>query len=202
VKVLIVEDERITRQKLLRSLSQWGYEPTGVGTGDAAWEAMQNEDFSVVLTGLVMPVLTGFEVVQRIRLQTTLENYVYIIVVTGRNETEDVVQALSSGADDCITKPVHPGELHARLRTADRIITLQRQLVAHHQQMTAELDAAARYMRTMVPVPLEAPIRVDWRYIPCAGLSGDGFGYRWIDDDHFAMYLLDVSGHGIDAALL
>ena len=57
-------------------------------------------------------------------------------------------------------------------------------------------------MRAILPAPMDEPFRVDWLYVPCTELAGDSLGYHWIDSDHFALYLLDVCGHGVGAALL
>lgn len=65
------------------------------------------------------------------------------------------------------------------------------------------LEGARRYVQSMLPQPITSgPVRTEWLLIPCARLGGDALGYQWIDDDHFAMYLLDVSGHGPEAAML
>ncbi len=64
-----------------------------------------------------------------------------------------------------------------------------------------ELAKAARYIRALLPMPLSGAIETDWVFMPSAELGGDAFGYHWLDDEHFAIYLLDVCGHGIGAAL-
>ncbi len=74
-------------------------------------------------------------------------------------------------------------------------------LLNSQRLLASELTEAAQYVRSLLPAPCEQP-RADWRYIPSSQLGGDAFGYQWIDEDHFAIYLLDVSGHGIGAALL
>ncbi len=74
-------------------------------------------------------------------------------------------------------------------------------LVEHRQHLTDELTKAAAYVQSLLPAPQTGPISTDWVFIPSAELGGDAFGYHWLDDDHFAMYLLDVSGHSIGAAL-
>ena len=74
-------------------------------------------------------------------------------------------------------------------------------LVEHRQHLTDELVKAAAYVQSLLPAPQTGPISTDWVFIPSAELGGDAFGYHWLDDDHFAMYLLDVSGHNIGAAL-
>jgi len=71
------------------------------------------------------------------------------------------------------------------------------------EHLNQELAEAADYVRTILPKPIkEGAIRTDWRFIPSASLGGDAFGYHWVDEDHFAIYLIDVSGHGVGAALL
>jgi serine phosphatase RsbU (regulator of sigma subunit) len=71
------------------------------------------------------------------------------------------------------------------------------------RQTDEELTEAANYVKKMLPLPLnDGPVSIDWRFVPSASLGGDAFGYQWIDDDNLAVYLLDVSGHGVGAALL
>ena len=71
------------------------------------------------------------------------------------------------------------------------------------KQLSHELSDAAGYVKTVLPQPITSgPLLIDWRFIPSLSLGGDSFGYHWIDEDYFAMYLLDVSGHGWSAALL
>jgi sigma-B regulation protein RsbU (phosphoserine phosphatase) len=70
-------------------------------------------------------------------------------------------------------------------------------------RINEQLSEAVDYVRTMLPRPVkEGPVRVDWKFIPSHSLGGDAFGYHWLDKDNFAIYLLDVSGHGVGAALL
>jgi phosphoserine phosphatase RsbU/P len=70
------------------------------------------------------------------------------------------------------------------------------------RRLAEELAEAANYVRSIFPSPIETPLRVDWKYQPSTELGGDAFGYHWIDQDHFAVYLLDVCGHGVGASLL
>lgn len=76
-------------------------------------------------------------------------------------------------------------------------------LVQSQAHLTRELNEAAKYVKSLLPAPLATgPVRTDWRFVPSSQLGGDAFGYHWIDDDHFAIYLLDVCGHGVGAAML
>jgi len=71
-----------------------------------------------------------------------------------------------------------------------------------HERMRGEFAAGAKYVRDCIPAPMQGKVAVDWRYIPSSTLGGDTIGYHWIDDDHLALYLIDVTGHGLDSALL
>lgn len=85
-------------------------------------------------------------------------------------------------------------------RNGQLAATLQ-QVVEWQQRLENELAEAVAFVRSLLPPPIEAPLRIDWRFVPSAELGGDGFGYMPLDDDHFAVYLLDICGHGIASAL-
>lgn len=70
-----------------------------------------------------------------------------------------------------------------------------------NDRLQSDLDAGAAYVRELIPPPLQGGISIDWRYVPSSNLGGDTIGYHWLDDDHLAMYLIDVTGHGLDSAL-
>lgn len=92
---------------------------------------------------------------------------------------------------------------HAELTAAHRELAESREaLLRTHNRLQQELRDAERYVRAILPAPLAEPFTVDWRYVPCTELGGDSLGYHWIDSAHFALYLLDVRGHGVGAALL
>jgi len=92
---------------------------------------------------------------------------------------------------------------HQELTLAHRELTESREaLLLTHNRLQRELRDAERYVRAILPPPISDPFAVDWRFVPSAVLGGDSFGYHWIDSEHFALYLLDVCGHGVGAALL
>ena len=74
--------------------------------------------------------------------------------------------------------------------------------VQQQEELTAELEKAAGYVRSLLPEPLDGEVvSTEWRLIPCAKLGGDAFGYDWLDDERFALYLIDACGHGTRSAL-
>jgi len=84
-----------------------------------------------------------------------------------------------------------------------RLIDTQKELVRTQERLHAELDEAARYVRSQLPEPLrDGPVRIDWRYEASSQVGGDAFGYHWLEDGRLAVFLLDVSGHGVGAALM
>jgi sigma-B regulation protein RsbU (phosphoserine phosphatase) len=119
-------------------------------------------------------------------------------------------EAFALGANDYIVKLPDRLELVARVRHHSRgYIALEERneafaaLQASQQVLANDIATAARYVRSLLPPPHEdGPIRADWRFIPSATLGGDAFGYHALDAEHFAVYLLDVCGHGVGAALL
>ena len=76
------------------------------------------------------------------------------------------------------------------------------ELAQSRQHMAEQLEAGRKYLQALLPEPIESPVAVRWCYVPSADLGGDTFGYYWIDEDHFVLYLIDVVGHGLDSALL
>lgn len=84
----------------------------------------------------------------------------------------------------------------------DELAESREALLRTHRRLGRELQEATRYVYSILPQPLSTPLTADWRYIPSTELGGDSFGYHWLDDRHFALYLLDVCGHGVGAALL
>jgi sigma-B regulation protein RsbU (phosphoserine phosphatase) len=100
--------------------------------------------------------------------------------------------------------------LNRRLEAANAaLLATQRELEASreallrvHERVQGELAEAADYIRSLLPAPMTQPFVIDWRFVPCTELGGDAFGYHWVDPDHFALYLLDVCGHGVGPSLL
>src|ERR1700691_638650 len=100
--------------------------------------------------------------------------------------------------------------LIAKLEAAHKELTLTHrdlaesrdELLRVHNRLRQELRDAERYVLAILPAPVAEPIAVEWLFLPSTELGGDSFGYHWIDGDHFALYLLDVCGHGVGSALL
>ena len=88
------------------------------------------------------------------------------------------------------------------IRAQRELLETKTQLITAQTQLAHELAEAEGYVRSLLPAPLEGPIRTDWQFVSSSTLGGDFFGYRWLNDHSLAIYLLDVMGHGVGAALL
>jgi len=208
MQILIAEDERITRRNLHRQLEKWGHDVVAAEDGAEAWDLLQEKDIRIVITDWVMPRMDGLQLVERIRGRTNAR-YIYVILLTSKTEKQDIVEGMDAGADDFLSKPVDRNELQARLRAGIRIIELEqdleqrnRELGAAHALMKKDLAAAVDYVMSLIPDSNLDPVTFDWRYIPSSDLGGDTFGYHRINDEQVALYLVDVTGHGLDSALL
>lgn len=82
------------------------------------------------------------------------------------------------------------------------LLAMQEELLKTQRRLQAELSEAAKYVRSLMPPPLRDPVAIDWRYVPSMELGGDGLGYDFLDESKIALYVLDVSGHGVGPALL
>jgi sigma-B regulation protein RsbU (phosphoserine phosphatase) len=163
---------------------------------------------TVILQDLVMPDADGLDLVRGYRQQeaTTLTP---LIVLSSKEEGATKAEAFARGANDYIVKLPDPVELIARIRYHSRayLSLLQRNeafeaLRKSQAELAGELAKASAYVRSLLPAPMSGPVSIDWRFVPSASLGGDCFDYFWIDDDHVAIYLLDVCGHGVGPALL
>ncbi len=210
MKILIAEDERITRRKLQRQLEKWDHDVSAAEDGQEAWELFQAQRFDLVVTDWDMPNMDGHQLVEHIRAGQQ-DYYVYIVMLTGRSETDDIVTGMEAGADDFVSKPFDQNELRVRLRAGERIIELERELAQQNTQlsnandkMKQDLKAAAKLQQELLPKELPDTPRASfaWNYQPCDELAGDILNMFMLDERHVAMYLLDVSGHGVPAALL
>ena len=163
---------------------------------------------TVILQDLVMPDADGLDLVRGYRQQSATA-LTPLIVLSSKEEGATKAEAFARGANDYIVKLPDPVELVARIRYHSRgyLSLLQRNeafeaLRQSQEALAAELAKAASYVRSLLPAPLTEPVRLDWVFVPSASLGGDCFDYFWIDDDHLAVYLLDVCGHGVGPALL
>ncbi len=138
MRILIADDDPIIRKQLEISLSKYGYEITECIDGLNAWEHLQSDDSpNLLILDWSMPGLQGLDLCKKVR-ELAKEPQPYIILLTAKNEMNDVIEGLDSGADDYITKPFYPHELRARLNVGVRSIKLQQELLETRNQLKIE----------------------------------------------------------------
>jgi phosphoserine phosphatase RsbU/P len=210
VTVLLIDDQPMIGEAVRRMLAG---EPDVVfhycrDAAKALDEAHRVEP-TVILQDLVMPEIDGLTLVKMFRANEPTRETPMIVLST-KEEPTVKAEAFSLGANDYIVKLPDRLELLARIRYHSKgyINLLQRNeaydaLQESQRRLASEIKQAAHYVRSLLPEKLKkGDVRTDWRFVPSAELGGDSFGYHWLDDDHFAFFLLDVSGHGVGSALL
>lgn len=208
--VLLVDDQPIIGEAIRRMLSGEDMLDFHYCRDPGTALAMVAETApTVILLDLVMPEIDGLDVLRRLRADERFRE-LPIIVLSTKEEAAVKAEAFALGANDYLVKLPDRVELVARIRHHSRgyIALLERNLAFEELRLSRavlaeDLASAARYVRSLLPAPGDlAGLRADWRFIPSADLGGDAFGYHRLDDDHVAIYLLDVCGHGVGAALL
>ncbi len=138
MNVLIADDEPISRRLLEILLNKWGYDVTVASNGDEAWQLLQPEEHpKIAILDWMMPGMDGVQVCQKVR-QCGNFSPTYVLLLTAKQEKEDMNGGFSAGADDYLAKPFAAQELKARLRAAKRIIDLEEQLRSAQQALSVE----------------------------------------------------------------
>jgi putative two-component system response regulator len=122
--VLVVDDDEIARELLSNALTQAGYRVRVAADGREALAILGTTPCRLVISDWVMPEIDGIELCRQIRAGD-FPSYIYVILLTSRDQTQDIVEGLSAGADDFITKPFDPAELCVRVRAGERILSLE-----------------------------------------------------------------------------
>ncbi|MCE0498679.1 MAG: SpoIIE family protein phosphatase [Methylacidiphilales bacterium] len=207
-RLMIVDHDQLSRDILSRNLKREGYAVEIEPDGERALTQLGNGSFDLVLWEVQLPGVNGLEMLGRMKKDARLQ-HLPVVLLSEQKDVDTVIRCIEAGADDYLPKPFNPALLKARIHACleRKILRDQEQrllatIKSQQERIEGELAEAAAYLRSLLPAPVAEPFAVDWRFIPSSELGGDAFGYHWIDDDHFALYLLDVCGHGVGAALL
>jgi putative two-component system response regulator len=169
MKILIAEDDATSRTMLQAMLGKWGYEVVAANNGDDAWKQLQASDAPLLaIVDWMMPGLDGLELCRRLRA-TDKDDYTYVIMVTGRNEKADLITGFEAGVDDYLVKPIDLNELFLRLKSAERVLSLQgkdtvifamaKLTEARDPETGLHLERIRNYCRTIAVVMLRRPDR-------------------------------------------
>ena len=209
ISVLLIDDQVIISEAVKRMLED---DPDIVlhycSDPSLAIQTADEVHPTVILQDLVMPEIDGLMLVRYFRAHPSTSN-VPLIVLSTKEDPMIKAEAFELGANDYIVKLPDKAELVARIRyhSAAYISLMERnkayQMLQESQKLLKqELADAAQYVRSLLPQPVTGAVYANSRFVPSTTLGGDAYGYYWMDDDHFAFYLLDVCGHGVGAALL
>jgi sigma-B regulation protein RsbU (phosphoserine phosphatase) len=209
VIVLLVDDQAMIGEAVRRMLAdepdiQFHYCQDPVN----AIEMANAVSPTVILQDLVMPEIDGLQLVKFFRANPSTRQ-TPMIVLSSKEEPATKAKAFALGANDYLVKLPDKLEVIARIRYHSQgyINLLERneayrQIEESQRRLAAELSQASRYVQSLLPKRLKGEVRIDWHFVPSTSLGGDMFGYHWLDEERLALYLLDVSGHGVGSSLL
>jgi len=197
MRILIADDESVSRRMLQGLLVKWGYEVVAAEDGDAAWEILKSPDAPrMALLDWMMPGQNGVDVCRVLRDKRP-EPYTYMLLLTAKDAKESVVEGLESGADDYLTKPFNPQELKARIRVGLRLLDLEDNLVQAREDMRFKAThdtLTGVWNRGAILETLDKEV---WR----SRREGQSLGVLIGDLDHFKS-VNDTYGHPAGDAVL
>jgi DNA-binding response OmpR family regulator len=151
MRVLIAEDDAVSRRVLAATLEKSGYEVVAVSDGAEAWAALQRADAPhLAILDWMMPEIDGVEVCRRVRALPAAAPP-YLILLTAKSKKEDVVAGLDAGASDYLTKPFDSSELRARVQVGARVVELQDKLAARARELEVALSQV-RQLQGLLPI--------------------------------------------------
>ncbi|BAY24621.1 two-component response regulator [Calothrix sp. NIES-2100] len=207
VKILVIDDDRVIQLVLKQTLQAQGYEVILATNGLQGVEQAYKYQPALIISDWQMEEMDGLEVCRKIKSEPSLST-TFFILLTSRKAVEDRVEGLDTGADDFLSKPIEVNELKARVRAGLRLYQMNQELKRlaqdlqiQKQLLETELNEAADYVKSILPAPISGKVTINSQFLPSHQLGGDCFDYYWLDEDNLVIYLLDVSGHGLAAAL-
>ena len=201
-RIVLIDDSANDLQVTKRFLERRGFDVSAATSGEEGLALAQAITPAAFIVDYRMPVMDGLEVTRRIKADPVLQT-IPVLMLTGADAAQAVVEGLEAGADDFVTKGSDTEILLARLRALLRMKRYQDQLRKLNQQITRDLQIARRVQEALVPNGSFRGPRIEIRsaYIPSATLSGDFYDY-FLQDELMYLFVADVSGHGLPASIL
>ncbi|MBN2829807.1 MAG: SpoIIE family protein phosphatase [Candidatus Cloacimonetes bacterium] len=200
-RILIVDDDRITVKTLKFSLLKNDYLIDSCFSGMDAIELVKKNEYDLVLLDVVMPVMNGYEACTKIH---EISDELPVILITANTEDEYLKEGFDVGAIDYLRKPINQVELQARVKNILRIRAAEKEKEDIYDKLRKEVKLAARIQENMLPkwVYLDEQIIFASHYVPSGDVGGDLFDWIKLDAHRYVAYVADISGHGVQAALL
>src|SRR6266404_7393698 len=210
--ILVVDDDSSTRHLLVRTLTAACYACRESENGAETLARVRNDAPALLLLDYDMPGLNGAEVLKKLRNDPTPGvAQIPTIMLTGHGGEDSEVLCLEAGADDFVTKPIHPAVLRARIETQLRLRSMRDQLLKQNEELEAwrqnlEQDLAAARLTQQSLIPPKPPTLPGWEvaalYRPVIQVGGDIYGWLRMRDGRILFWIADATGHGASAALL
>jgi sigma-B regulation protein RsbU (phosphoserine phosphatase) len=211
-RILVVDDDAISRKILAQLLASAGHESRECEDGAKALQLIHAKPPSLLLLDFDMPGLNGAEVLRRLRSDANpAVAQIPTIMLTGHGSEESEVSCLQAGADDFVTKPINAAVLRARIETQLRLRSMRRQLERQNDELeewrrNLERDLAAARLTQQSLIPQKPPPLPGWQvatcYRPVIQVGGDIYGWLPMKDSRILFWIADGTGHGAAAALL
>lgn len=206
--ILIADDNVANKDMLARQIERQGHTVFSTSDSEEVMGMLSKRNYDLVVMDIMMPKLNGFQLLEKLKADPSFKN-IPVIMISALDEIESAVRCIEMGAEDFLPKTPDPVLLRARIgaslekkRFRDQEQMYVKTILESQRILTNELAEAAEYVTSLLPERISGDVDTDWVFISSAQLGGDCFGYHWLDRDYLAIYLLDVSGHGIGAALL
>ena len=201
--LLLVEDSPLLLALAKRMISSLAVNIICANNGREAWEVIDRQTIDILVTDIIMPEMTGFDLIVKLRADHRFKD-VFILVMTSLDQVADKVRALSSGANDYVVKPLEPQEFQARVASGIKEVTLKKQLRLAMATLDDELKAVAKIQKKLLPESLPSDERVSLAvsYQPWSRSGGDYYNGCYDENGRLIITLADVSGHGAGAAVL
>lgn len=209
-RILIADDNPANLLLLRHILSKEPYTVFEAQDGAQALEMALEHQPDLVLLDVMMPALDGYEVSIALK-QAPHMSEMPVIFLSALSDAKSRIRGLEAGAVDYITKPFHKDEVLARVRNQLEMRRLTRELQnANHdlsekqRRIEEDLEAAAAIQRSLLPStpPSTSRVTTAWRFLPCERTAGDLFEFNQLTENDFAFHVIDVSGHGVPAAMM
>jgi two-component system cell cycle response regulator len=190
MRVLVADDSAMSRKLLRAVLAQWGYDVVLAENGAQAWEILASSDAPpIAILDWIMPGMTGPEVCRKVR-ETLREPYTYILLLTSKNTTDEIVEGMEAGADDYVVKPFNEHELKVRINVGKRNINLQMDLLRAREELR---ERANTDLLTLLPNRSAIAGVLEHELARCHR-DGRSVGVILLDLDHFKQ-VNDTYGH-------
>ena len=201
-RIVVIDDSANDLQVTRRFLERHGYVISTATSGEEGLALAASVIPDALIVDYRMPGMDGFEVTRRIKADPQLHT-IPVLLLTGADSATYVVEGLGAGADDFVTKGSDTEILLARLRAVLRVKHYQDQLRKFNEQTRRDLQIARRVQEALVPPgTFQSPgLEIRSAYIPSETLSGDFYDY-FLQDELMYLFVADVSGHGLPAAIL